>query len=289
MPFGFPSEKAFSFAGIPTALLAERLRTVLEDDGRRFSKIIASSFVVRPIGLRLSIFSTQTRVPNSRQKPKSLMASGWTTIGHPRQDSARRRPHSSSSHAGSNWLGACIDTYSNLPRAQFVRDDPRTHTLGTFSPVKEFWWLNNGITVLADSCSVQGDRLTVTNPEIVNGLQTSHEIFSFYSEHSQAIKETRSILLRVIVPPDEKSGSLITKATNFQTEVRGIVASLLATFGGSIRKPSASEGKSPAPPLVALAGLLGMVWGEQLIERFLAHKSADAHISSAQDATRATR
>ena len=27
--------------------------------------------------------------------------------------------------------------------------------------------------------------------------------------------------------------------------------------------------KSPAPPLVALAGLLGMVWGEQAAERFL--------------------
>ena len=38
--------------------------------------------------------------------------------------------------------------------------------------------------------------------------------------------------------------------------------------------------KSPAPPLVALAGLLGMVWGEQLIERFLALKGADVHVSS---------
>jgi XapX domain-containing protein len=27
--------------------------------------------------------------------------------------------------------------------------------------------------------------------------------------------------------------------------------------------------KSPAPPLVALAGLLGMVWGEQIAVRFL--------------------
>ena len=47
--------------------------------------------------------------------------------------------------------------------------------------------------------------------------------------------------------------------------------------------------KSPAPPLVALAGLLGMVWGEQLIERFLPQKSADAHIGSAQDAVSGTR
>jgi XapX domain-containing protein len=42
--------------------------------------------------------------------------------------------------------------------------------------------------------------------------------------------------------------------------------------------------KSPAPPLVALAGLLGMVWGEQLIERFLAQKGADVHVSSTQEA-----
>jgi XapX domain-containing protein len=41
--------------------------------------------------------------------------------------------------------------------------------------------------------------------------------------------------------------------------------------------------KSPAPPLVALAGLLGMVWGEQLIERVLARKQADTHISSTQN------
>ena len=43
--------------------------------------------------------------------------------------------------------------------------------------------------------------------------------------------------------------------------------------------------KSPAPPLVALAGLLGMVWGEQLIERFLAQKGADVHVSSTHKAS----
>jgi XapX domain-containing protein len=42
--------------------------------------------------------------------------------------------------------------------------------------------------------------------------------------------------------------------------------------------------KSPAPPLVALAGLLGMVWGEQIIERFLEKRGADSHISSSQNA-----
>ena len=32
--------------------------------------------------------------------------------------------------------------------------------------------------------------------------------------------------------------------------------------------------RSPAPPLVALAGLLGMVWGEQLIQSHLAKRSS---------------
>jgi XapX domain-containing protein len=40
--------------------------------------------------------------------------------------------------------------------------------------------------------------------------------------------------------------------------------------------------KSPAPPLVALTGLLGMVWGEQMVERFLAQKAAETRISSTQ-------
>jgi XapX domain-containing protein len=42
--------------------------------------------------------------------------------------------------------------------------------------------------------------------------------------------------------------------------------------------------KSPAPPLVALAGLLGMVWGEQVIERLLAHRGSDVQVSSKHEA-----
>ena len=42
--------------------------------------------------------------------------------------------------------------------------------------------------------------------------------------------------------------------------------------------------KSPAPPLVALAGLLGMVWGEQIIVRFVTKKGADTNIGSLHNA-----
>ena len=41
--------------------------------------------------------------------------------------------------------------------------------------------------------------------------------------------------------------------------------------------------KSPAPPLVALLGLLGMVAGEHVIEWLLVQRVADAHISSSPD------
>jgi XapX domain-containing protein len=33
--------------------------------------------------------------------------------------------------------------------------------------------------------------------------------------------------------------------------------------------------RSPAPPLIALAGLLGMVWGEQLVQQVLARKASE--------------
>ena len=45
--------------------------------------------------------------------------------------------------------------------------------------------------------------------------------------------------------------------------------------------------RSPAPPLVALAGLLGMVWGEQLIAGYLA-KRAHLTVGSIHDRNAAT-
>jgi hypothetical protein len=84
----------------------------------------------------------------------------------------------------------------------------------------EFWWLNNRITILATKCSVAGNRCVVERPEVVNGLQTSYEVFQFFKDHPGA--DERSVLIRVIVPPDEQTRSKIIKATNFQTPVSEI-------------------------------------------------------------------
>ena len=89
------------------------------------------------------------------------------------------------------------------------------------SDSNDFWWLNNGVTVLASEATLVNNReLQIVNPEIVNGLQTSMEIYNYYSENKEALKnETRSVLLRIIVPENEASRDQIIFATNNQTNI----------------------------------------------------------------------
>ncbi|HEX3717679.1 MAG TPA: AIPR family protein [Verrucomicrobiae bacterium] len=69
-------------------------------------------------------------------------------------------------------------------------------TLNNSVWTEDFWWLNNGVTILADACSVTGDNVTIKNPEVVNGLQTSYEVFKARANPSLA---TRHLLVKVIV------------------------------------------------------------------------------------------
>ncbi|MHB8067661.1 MAG: AIPR family protein [Desulfobaccales bacterium] len=91
---------------------------------------------------------------------------------------------------------------------------------------EDFWWLNNGITVLASRATQSGKIITVENPEIVNGLQTSTEIHNYFSL-CNTDSEQRNLLVRVIVPNAPESRDRIIKATNSQTAIPP--ASLRAT------------------------------------------------------------
>ena len=86
---------------------------------------------------------------------------------------------------------------------------------------EDFWWLNNGITILTtEAVPVTTKELVLTEPEIVNGLQTSNEIFNFFTLHPDRIEiESRNILVRVIVPESEESRDRIILATNNQTNI----------------------------------------------------------------------
>lgn len=91
---------------------------------------------------------------------------------------------------------------------------------------EDFWWLNNGITIIADKGSLTGKTLTLENVQIVNGLQTSMEIYEHFKNKSENNDE-RSVLVKVITTEDPASRDRIIKATNRQTSIP--LASLRAT------------------------------------------------------------
>lgn len=83
---------------------------------------------------------------------------------------------------------------------------------------EDFWWLNNGVSVLATQASLGGKILTIKDPQIVNGLQTSTEVYN-YCKTANMENDGRKILVRVMVPNEEESRDRIIKATNSQTVV----------------------------------------------------------------------
>ena len=91
---------------------------------------------------------------------------------------------------------------------------------------EDFWWLNNGITILATDASHSGKTLTIKEPQVVNGLQTSHELFRAF-QSATVLSDDRNILVRVIIPQASGSYQRIVRATNSQTNVPP--ASLRAT------------------------------------------------------------
>lgn len=83
----------------------------------------------------------------------------------------------------------------------------------------EFWFLNNGITILSDKVTIIGKTVCIENVQIVNGLQTTETIYNFYSQNSDNFLENRNILLKIIVSNDKKMRDDIIKSTNNQTSI----------------------------------------------------------------------
>ncbi|MFG1909436.1 AIPR family protein [Kribbella sp. NPDC048928] len=79
----------------------------------------------------------------------------------------------------------------------------------------DFWWLNNGVTIVADKVQPASKLLALESPQIVNGLQTSHEIFKRGAAHG--FTENRSVLVKVIQAADDRVKDRIIQATNSQT------------------------------------------------------------------------
>jgi hypothetical protein len=83
---------------------------------------------------------------------------------------------------------------------------------------EDFWCLNNGVTILASSATAMGKKLQIEDPQIVNGLQTSYEIYNYFSKR-QPYNETRRVLVRVIKQNNSEGRDRIIRATNSQTTI----------------------------------------------------------------------
>ncbi|MDA8245998.1 AIPR family protein [Acidithiobacillus sp.] len=105
-----------------------------------------------------------------------------------------------------------------------VNEDIRSTLENKESP--DFWWLNNGVTILATSASITGKSIQASEIQIVNGLQTTESIYRYLSSSGSATDD-RCVLVKVIVTRDEAVRDAIIRATNNQTDVE--LASLHAT------------------------------------------------------------
>jgi len=92
-------------------------------------------------------------------------------------------------------------------------------TLSSEDENLDFWWLNNGITILSSKASIIGKKLTLDDVQIVNGLQTAVVIYNYFTHKKERNNIKRTILIRVIVTENPETRDRIIKATNFQTSI----------------------------------------------------------------------
>jgi AIPR protein len=84
-----------------------------------------------------------------------------------------------------------------------------------------FWLLNNGVTIISPMATQAGHlHLSIDDPQIVNGLQTSREIFAhFYSIGEAGKEDKRTLMVRVIQTAEPELQDKIISATNSQNKM----------------------------------------------------------------------
>lgn len=106
---------------------------------------------------------------------------------------------------------------SNIRHFQGLVDVNKKIKTTIESPSNEdFWWLNNGITIIAEEPKEVGKKLSIENIQIVNGLQTSYSIFN---NHNEDVNDNRSVLVKVIINNNKETTDHIIASTNSQNPV----------------------------------------------------------------------
>ena len=83
----------------------------------------------------------------------------------------------------------------------------------------DFWWLNNGVTLIANDAKICGSKIILSNIQIVNGLQTSYTIFNVYNSSGVEVLGKRSLLVKIITSKEKKDIDRVIRATNSQNPI----------------------------------------------------------------------
>lgn len=84
----------------------------------------------------------------------------------------------------------------------------------------EFWWRNNGITILATDVNCPTNTMTLDQPYIVNGLQTSYVLANSFRENQvDAMRLMNRVVVRIIVSTDNAVRDAVISGTNMQTAI----------------------------------------------------------------------
>lgn len=92
----------------------------------------------------------------------------------------------------------------------------------------DFWFLNNGITILASNALSTGSSIQIKNVQIVNGLQTSYAIYRYFSTNKDVLgSDSRTLVVKIISQDNKELRDKIIRSTNNQTAIQ--LSSLFAT------------------------------------------------------------
>ena len=133
-------------------------------------------------------------------------------------------------------LNELMDLYNNSGKDRILEDNVRGF-LGnvqinkkiqqTAKDSKEgdyFWYYNNGISMICEffSCSPDNNGnyiITVQNPQIINGGQTTKCLYEIYKENINCLNNNAFVLMRIYETNDTQLMSKITESTNSQNAV----------------------------------------------------------------------
>ncbi len=155
-----------------------------------------------------------------------------------------------------NYMDLITDDDGNLQRSLFydnVRDFQGDNsvnseirkTLENKESQAAMCILNNGITIIAKKVEPIGDKMKLTDFQVVNGCQSSHVIY----ENRDLLKSNTHLVVKIIETVDQDLAADVIKATNRQTEVKLEAFESLAPFHKDLEEYYKAKSKSVPNPI----------------------------------------